>query len=63
VNLHKRDLSFYLVNERNNVAISRAKAKLIIVGSFKVIFNLIVNGNIKCRFMAIQNIYFILIEL
>ena len=35
VNLHKRDLSFYLVNERNNVAISRAKAKLIMVGSFK----------------------------
>ena len=35
----------------------------IIVGNFKLIFNLIVNGNIKCRFMAIQNIYFILLEL
>ena len=29
-----RELKFYLVNERINVALSRAKAKLIIVGSF-----------------------------
>lgn len=29
-----RDVRFYFVNERNNVAISRAQAKLIIVGSF-----------------------------
>ncbi|MBQ3621765.1 hypothetical protein II941_03155 [bacterium] len=29
-----RRLEFYLVNERINVALSRAKAKLIIVGSF-----------------------------
>ena len=35
IDLHKRNLSFYFVNERNNVAISRSKAKLIIIGSFK----------------------------
>ena len=35
VNLEARNLDFYFVNERINVAISRAKAKLIIVGSFK----------------------------
>ena len=33
----------------------------IIVGNFKVIFNLIVNGNIKCVFMAFK--IFILIDL
>ncbi|MBQ5492424.1 MAG: hypothetical protein IIT78_00915, partial [Mycoplasmataceae bacterium] len=35
VKLEARNLDFYFVKERINVAISRAKAKLIIVGSFK----------------------------
>ena len=35
VELDRRNLEFYFVNERINVAISRAKSKLIIIGSFK----------------------------
>lgn len=61
VSLHKRNLEFYFVNERNNVAISRAKAKLIIVGSFKNHYfkNLTISdiASMKKEQDFLQNIY------
>lgn len=56
-----RDVRFYFVNERNNVAISRAQAKLIIVGSFanhyldlKTITN---NEGMKAQYEFLKQIY------